>query len=107
MAEVAAKPSDSEQGLSPSYAADGQIWLGIAELRSASQRGPACLRRALEIRRATGESIPRPGSPGAGLAAEAFPGARDEQVFAAAVQGYRAWGLAHPLLLEALADSGY
>jgi len=99
LAEVAAELADSEKGYSPSYAADGQIWLGIAELR-AGRAGEArsCFRRALEIR----STVLKGDHPklvearlGLAISAKAPPETADLEL-------YRAWGLSHPLMRELL-----
>ena len=99
LAEVAAELADSEKGYSPSYAADGQIWLGIAELR-AGRAGEArsCFRRALEIRSTVLKGDhPKLAEARLGLAVsgEAPPETADLEL-------YRAWGLSHPLMRELL-----
>ena len=102
LAEVAAKLSDSEQGFSPSYAADGQIWLGIAELRAGRvSEARSCFRRALEIRSTLLQGDhPKLAEARLGLAvSEISPPGMD---FQADLELYRAWGLSHPLMLELL-----
>ena len=94
--------ADSEQGFSPSYAADGQIWLGIAEVR-AGRAGEArsCFRRALEIRSTVLQGDhPKLAEARLGLAVSGMP--PPEMDFQADLELYRAWGLSHPLMLELL-----
>jgi tetratricopeptide (TPR) repeat protein len=102
LAEVAAKLADPAQGASPSYAADGQIWLGIADLRAGrTADARASFRRALEIRSTVLEDDhPKIAEARLGLALSGDPPAGMD--FQADLERYRAWGLSHPLMLELL-----
>jgi tetratricopeptide (TPR) repeat protein len=102
LADVAAKLADPEQGFSPSYAADGQIWLGIAEFRAARvNEARSCFRRALEIRSSLLQGDhPKLAEARLGLAVSGAP--PPEMDFQADLELYRAWGLSHPLMLELL-----
>ena len=99
LAEVAAQLDDPAGGYSPNYRADGQVWLGLARLEAGSTAAAAaCFARALELREdLLGADHPATAEASCGLAvAESRPAG-------AAAARYRAWGLAHPLLLARLA----
>jgi hypothetical protein len=99
LAEVAAQLADRGRGFSPSYAADGQIWLGIAELRAGrAEAARSCFERALEIRSTVLEGDhPKLAEARLGLSASRASLSNNDDL-----ELYRAWGLAHPLLLELL-----
>jgi tetratricopeptide (TPR) repeat protein len=88
----------------PGYTADATVWLGIARLHTGNPVAAEDLfRQAVEIR----ESIldgdhPRVAEARCGLGASLAARGRDEEAAALLggnVERYRAWGLAHPLLL--------
>jgi serine/threonine-protein kinase len=84
--------------INPSYRADALVWLGLAHLQS-GRNGAArtCFEQARDIR----ATIFDAGHPKVAEAACGVAVARGS-VDAAAFEGYRAWGLAHPLLLSTL-----
>jgi serine/threonine-protein kinase len=105
LSEVAEQLADPENEFSPDYAADGQIWLGIAQLRAGDLDAARPLfARALEIRsEILPEQHPKLAEAQCGLFLCRSSQPNDEEL--ESIARYRAWGLAHPLLLETLATN--
>jgi len=104
LAWVAEQIADPDRGNSPAYQADSQVWLGMAELR-AGHPEPAqeCFELALAIRfRVLGVQHPKYAEAACGVGITSTEPI--DPALAEMARRYRAWGLAHPLMLELIEE---
>jgi hypothetical protein len=101
---VAQQFADPANATSPDYQADSQLWLGVAELRAGDpERARECFERARELRfQLLGPEHPKYAEAACGVGITA-----DEPLdppLDVMIERYRAWGLAHPLMLELIEE---